>query len=160
MRDLEVLPVIRVRGVFPVLPAMMESLDSLAFLGPQAPLDLLALVETFLLRCLVALMRNPEEQWPSQAPWDLWAPVAPLDLLELLDPKVLLVPLVSLVRLVLLVQWVPVALLVPLERTERMVSLANPVALVSADPLAHRVLVDSPEPLDFQASRDTEDSAV
>lgn len=31
--------------VLPALPAMMESLDSLAFLGPQAPLDLLALVE-------------------------------------------------------------------------------------------------------------------
>uniref|UniRef100_A0A8D8K0N6 (northern house mosquito) hypothetical protein n=1 Tax=Culex pipiens TaxID=7175 RepID=A0A8D8K0N6_CULPI len=138
---------------------MMESLDSLASLGLQALLDLLALVETFLLRCLVALMRNPL-QWLSQAPWDLWAPVEPLDLLDLPDPKDLLVPLASLVRLVLLVQWVPVALLVPLERMERMVSLANLVALVSADPLDHRVLVDSPEPLDFQASRDTEDSAV
>lgn len=160
LRDQEVLLVRRVTGVLLALPAMTESLDSLVFLGPQAPLDLLALVETILLRCLVDLMRNPEEQWSSQAPWDLWAPVDPLDLLDLLDPKDLLVPLVSLVRLVLLVQWVPVVQLVPLERTERMVSLANPVALVSADPLAHRVLVDSPEPLDFQASKDTEDSAV
>lgn len=160
MRDLWAFLVRRATGVLLVLPAMMESPDSPAFLGHQAPLDLLDLVETFLLRCLVALMRNPAVECLSQAPWDPWAPVDPLDLLEQLDPKVLLVPLVSLVRLVLLVPWVPVVLLAPLERTEKMVNLASLVAQVSVDPPAHRVLVDSPEPPDFQESRDTEDSAV
>lgn len=151
----------RVTGVLLVLPAMMEFLDNLDFLDLQAPLDPLALAETFLLSCLEVMMRNLVAlPWLFLAQWDPWALVVPLDLLDFLDLKVLLALLVSLVRLVLLVQWVPVVQLVLLERTEKMVSLASLVALVSVVLLAHRVPVDSLELPDFLVSRDTEVSVV
>ncbi|KAJ8404360.1 hypothetical protein AAFF_G00341330 [Aldrovandia affinis] len=141
-------------------PEMMASLASPAFPDPPAPPDPLALAETFLLKCLMVMMRNPVVECPSLAPWAQWVPVVPLDPLVLADPKDSLAPLVSLVRLVLLVPWVLVVQLAPLARTEKMVSLANLVAPVSVVHLAPRAPVDSPEPLDFLASRDTEDSAV
>lgn len=83
-----------------------------------------------------------------------------LDLPAPLVLRVSLDPLESLVSPELLVPWVLVVLLVPLERTEMMVRLVKLDAPVSADLPDLRVLVDSLAPLDFQASRDTEVSAV
>jgi len=96
----------------------------------------------------------------SLAQWVLWVHVVLLDPQVPLVLRVSLAPLESLVSPELLVPWVPVVLLVPLERTEMMVRLANLDAPVSVELLALRVLVDSPEPPDFPASRDTEVSAV
>lgn len=142
-----------------VLPETMAFPDSPAFPDPLAHLDLPALAETLLLRCLVDLTISPAA-CPSPDQWAQWVPVVPLDLLVQAALRVSLAPLVSLVRLVPLAPWDPVVLLDPLGRTERMVSLANLVVMVSADPLALRELVDSLEPLDFLESRDTEDSVV
>ncbi|KAJ8254290.1 hypothetical protein COCON_G00209020 [Conger conger] len=147
----------RVTRDSPAPQVMMASLASLAFLDPLAPPDPMALAETFLLKCLTVMKRNlVVEGCPSLAPWAQWVPVAPPDLLVQADPKDSLDLLVSLVRLVLLVPWVPVVQLAPLERTERMASLASLAAEVSVDLLGLRAPVDSPEPLDFLGSRDTE----
>jgi len=56
--------------------------------------------------------------------------------------------------------WDPADPLAPLENQEVMVRLASLAKLVSVDLQDLRELVDSPEPLDFQESRDTEVTPV
>lgn len=71
----------------------------------------------------------------------------PLDPLDLRDTPDTLVSLESLDRLAPLVLVDPLDPLAKPERTVTTADLANPETEV---PPAHRVLVDSPEPLDFQ----------
>lgn len=70
-----------------------------------------------------------------------------LDPLDLRDTQDMLVSPESPVRLALLVLVAPLDLLAKLERTVTMADLASPETEV---PPEFRVLVDSPEPLDFQ----------
>lgn len=141
-----------------VLLEMTASPDSLDFPDLLAPLDPLALAEVTCPRSLMAV-RSPVAHL-SQDPLAQWVPVDLPDLQVLLVLKDSPVPLASLVSLVPLVPWVLVAPMVLLERTEMMVRLVKLVVLVSVDPLVLRELVDSPEPLDCPASRDTEVSLV
>lgn len=143
-----------------VLLATTDLTDSLAFPAHPAPLGPLALAETSLLKWDMLTTPNPAAAKPLPAQWVPWVLVVLLDPLAPLVLRVSLAPLESPESLELLVPWVLVVLLAPLERTEMMVSLANPVAPVSVELLALRELADSPEPLDFLVSRDTEDSVV
>lgn len=139
-----------------VFPERTDSLDLLVLLVFLETLTSAA--DLSFPRWLMAV-RNPAALlFPDhQAPW---VPVAPLDNQVHLALRDSLAPQASLESLVLLVQWVLAVLPVLLERTERMVKLAKQVALVSVEPLGLRVLVDSQEPLDSLASRDTEVSLV
>lgn len=148
-------------GDFLVLLATMASLASLVFQVPLVPLVPLALAETSLLKCLTVTMRNPAVVGClRQAQWVQWVPVVLPDLLVQMVPKVSQALMVSQASPVLLAQWVPVVQQAPQARTAMMVNLANLAVLASVVHQVLRVLVDSPEPLDFQASRDTEVSAV
>lgn len=160
-RDPKVMRAPKVIGVRWVFLETMASRGSLDLPAPPALPDLLALAETLLLKWLTAILRKAVKvKWRCPAPWVLWAPAEPLAPLVLLDPKVSLATLVSLESPEHLVPWVPAVQLAPLERTEMMVSLESLAVPVSAAPLALREAVDSPEPLDFLASRDTEALAV
>ncbi|KAJ8383506.1 hypothetical protein AAFF_G00220230 [Aldrovandia affinis] len=159
-RDPKVTLAPRVTGVSLVLLEMMASQASPAFPALPALPDPPALAETFLLKCLTAMMRSPAVEWQCPVPWVPWVPVVPLAPLVLPDPKVSQATLESLVSPALLVLWVPVVQLAPPERTEMMVRQESLVAPVSVVHLALRELVDSPEPPDFPASRDTEASVV
>lgn len=81
-------------------------------------------------------------------------------LLVPLDLKVFKDLLVSLVSLVKLVPQVPVVQLALLARLVKMVTLENLDDLVREESLAHRVLVDSLELLDFLASKALGDTMV
>jgi len=146
-------------GVFPVLLATMDSTAFLDSLALPAPLVLLALAETSLLKWVTQTTLS-HLALLSLAQWVQWVPVVLLDLLALPVLRVSLDPQASLVSPALLVPWVLAAPLVPLARTEMMVSPARLVAPESVDPLALRALADSPALLDSPASRDTEVSAV
>lgn len=127
----------------------MASLDSLDFLVLLVPLGLpdpLALEETLLPRCPMAMMKNQLE-FPCLAPWVLLVLVVSLAPLVHLVLKVSKAPLVNLASLVVQVQWVPEVPLALLERTEMMGKLASPAVLVSVDLLGLRVLVDCLEQL-------------
>lgn len=127
----------------------MASLDSLDFLVLLVPLGLpdpLALEETLLPRCPMAMMKNQLE-FPCLAPWVLLVLVVSLAPLVHLVLKVSKAPLVNLASLVVQVQWVPEVPLALLERTEMMGKLASPAVLVSVDLLDLRVLVDCLEQL-------------
>lgn len=127
----------------------MASLEILDFPGlpdPLDPLDPLALEETSLPKCLMAMMKNQLE-CPCLAPWVPLVLVVSLAPLAHLVPKVSKAPLVSPASLELQVPWVPEVPLAPLARTEMMVKLANLVVLVSVDLLGLRVLVDCLEQL-------------
>lgn len=139
-------------------PEMMAFPDNPVCLAPLAPLDLLALVEISLLKCLMAVT-NPVDLL-FQDHQALTVPVVSLDHPALQAPRDSQALLVSPVSPALPVPWALVDLLVPQERTEMMVRLANLVALASVALLALRVPVDSPEPLACLASRDTEVSLV
>lgn len=116
-----------------------DSPDFPAPLAPQALLDPLALAETLLPRCPMAMTRNPEA-CPCLALWVLLVLEVSLAPLVHLVPKVSKAPLVSPASLELQVPWVLVVLLAPLARMEMMVNLANLVALESVAPLDLRVL--------------------
>lgn len=127
----------------------MASLDSLDFLVLLVPLGLpdpLALEETLLPRCPMAMMKNQLE-FPCLAPWVLLVLVVSLAPLVHLVLKVSKALLVNLASLVVQVQWVPEVPLALLERTEMMGKLASPAVLVSVDLLGLRVLVDCLEQL-------------
>lgn len=127
----------------------MASLDSRDFLGPLGPLGLpdpLALEETLLPRCPMAMMRNRLE-FPCLAPWVLLVLVVSLAPLVHLVLKVSKAPLVNLASLVVQVQWVPEVPLALLARTEMMGKLASPAVLVSVDLLGLRELVGCLEQL-------------
>lgn len=126
--------------------ASLDSLDFLVLLVPLGPPDPLALEETLLPRCPMAMMKNQLE-FPCLAPWVLLVLVVSLAPLVHLVLKVSKAPLVNLASLVVQVQWVPEVLLALLERTEMMGKLASPAVLVSVDLLGLRVLVDCLEQL-------------
>ena len=128
--------------------ASLDSLDFLVLLVPLGPPDPLALEETLLPRCPMAMMKNQLE-FPCLAPWVLLVLVVSLAPLVHLVPKVSKAPLVSLASLDPPVPWVPAVLLAPLERTEMMVKLESLVALVSVGLLDLRVLGDCLEQLAF-----------
>lgn len=130
--------------------AEMAFPDNLEFLDLQAHLVHLALAETLLLKCLTDTMRNLVVL-PCLVPWAQWVPVVLLAHLDHLDPKVSKDPLVNPVNPVLLVQWDPVVQQDLLERTVKMVKLANQAAPVSVDPQDPRVPVVFQELLVFQA---------
>lgn len=136
-----------------VLPERMDSLALLVLLGPLALAADLSFPRWLMAVRSPAVLLNPDHQAP-------WVPVAPQDLQVHLALRDSLAPQASLVSLVLLVQWVLVVLPALLERTEKMVKLAKQAVPVSVEQLGLRVLVDSQEPLDSLASRDTEDSLV
>lgn len=136
-----------------VFPERTDSLDLPVLLEPLA-----SAADLSFPRWLTAV-RNPAAPL-SPGPQAPWVPVAPLDLQVLLALRDSLDPQASLESLVLLARWVLAVLLVLLERMERMVKLAKLAVLESADPPDLRVLVDSQEPLDSPASRDTEVSLV
>lgn len=129
--------------------AEMALMDNLVFLDPQAHLDLLALAETLLLRCLMVMTRSPLVS-PCLAPWVQWVPVVLLAPLVHPDLKASKDPLVNLAKLVLLVLWDLVDPQDLQEKMVKMVKLANPDVPVSVVPQAHRVLVVSQELLVFQ----------
>lgn len=118
----------------------MANQEILVFRAPLVSLVSLALEETLLPRCLMAMMRN---QVVACLFLDLWVPlvlVVSLVLLATQVPKVSKVPLVNLASLELQVPWVPEALQVPLARTEMMVKLANLVVPANVVLLVLRVL--------------------
>lgn len=122
----------------------MASLDSLGFLVLLVllvhPVPL-ALEETLLPRCPMAMTRNQLE-FPCLAPWVLLVLV--VSLAPLVHPvlRVSKAPLVNLASLAPQVQWVPVAPQAPLARTEMMEKLVNLAVLVSVELLGLRVLGD------------------
>lgn len=126
--------------------ASLDSLDFLVLLVPLGPPDPLALEETLLPRCPMAMMRNQLE-FPCLAPWVLLVLVVSLAPLVHLVLKVSKAPLVNLASLALQVQWVPEVPLALLARTEMMGKLVSLAALVSVDLLDLRVLVDCLEQL-------------
>lgn len=130
-----------------------DSLDLLVLLEPLA-----SAADLSSPRWLTAV-RNPAAPL-SPDPQAPRVPVAPLEFQVHLAPRDSLDPQVSLESLVLLARWVLAVPLVLLERMERMVKLAKPAVLESAEPPGPRVLVDFQEPLDSPASRDTEVSLV
>lgn len=126
--------------------ASLDSLDFLVLLVPLGPPDPLALEETLLPRCPMAMMKNQLE-FPCLAPWVLLVLVVSLAPLVHLVHKVSKAPLVNLVSLAVQVQWVPEVPLALLARMEMMGKLASPAVLVSVDLLDLRVLVDCLEQL-------------
>lgn len=126
--------------------ASLDSLDFLVLLVPLGPPDPLALEETLLPRCPMAMMRNQLE-FPCLAPWVLLVLVVSLAPLVHLVHKVSKAPLVNLASLAVQVQWVPEVPLALLARMEMMGKLASPAVLVSVDLLDLRVLVDCLEQL-------------
>lgn len=139
----------KARGDQLALLAEMAFPDKMEFLDPQAHLDHLALAETLLLKCLTVMTRNLLVS-PCPAQWVQWVLAVPLAHLAPLDLKVSKDPLVNPVNLVPLVLWDPVDPPDQLERTVKMVKLANLDAPVNVDPQAHKVLVVSQELLVFQ----------
>lgn len=123
----------------------MASQDSLVSPAPPAPLVPLALEETLLPKCLMAMMRN---QVAACLCLDPWVPLV-LGVSQVppahLVPKVSKAPLVNPASLELQVPWVPEVLQVPLARMEMMVKLANLVAPVNVVLLVLRVLEVCPE---------------
>jgi len=126
--------------------ASLDSLDFLVLLVPLGPPDPLALEETLLPRCPMAMMKNQLE-FPCLAPWVLLVLVVSLAPLVHLVHKVSKAPLVNLASLAVQVQWVPEVPLALLARMEMMGKLASPAVLVSVDLLDLRVLVDCLEQL-------------
>lgn len=126
--------------------ASLDNLDLLVLLVFLAPPGPLALEETLLPRCRMAMMRNPLE-FPCLAPWVLLVLVVSLVPLVHLVLKVSKAPLANLASLVLPVQWVPEVPLALLARTEMMGNLANLAVPVSVDLPGLRVLEDCPEQL-------------
>lgn len=126
--------------------ASLDSLDFLVLLVPLGPPDPLALEETLLPRCPMAMMKNQLE-FPCLAPWVLLVLVVSLAPLVHLVHKVSKTPLVNLASLAVQVQWVPEVPLALLARMEMMGKLASPAVLVSVDLLDLRVLVDCLEQL-------------
>lgn len=126
--------------------ATLDYLDRLVPLVSLAPPGPLALEETLLPRCPMAMMRNQLE-FPCLAPWVLLVLVVSLVPLAHLVLKVSKAPLVNLASLVLQVQWVPEVPLALLARTEMMGNLANLAVMVSVDLPGLRVLEDCPEQL-------------
>lgn len=120
----------------------MANPDSLAPLAPLVPLDL---EETLLLSMMVQKLLipalDPQVYQDPEALPDL------LDPLDLRDTPDTLVSPESPDRLAPLVLVDP---LDPLAKLERTVTMADLVSLETEVSLAHRALVDSPEPLDFQ----------
>lgn len=139
-----------------VLPERTDSLDLLDLLVILEPLASAADLSSP--RWLTAVRNQAAPLSPG--PRALWVPVDPLDLQVHLALRVSLDPQESPGSLVLLARWVLAVFLVLLERMEKMVNLAKPAVLESADPPGLRVVVDSQEPLDSPASRDTEVSLV
>lgn len=126
--------------------ASLDILDFLVLLVSLGPPDPLALEETLLPRCPMAMMRNQLE-FPCLVPWVLLVLVVSLAPLVHLVLKVSKAPLVNLASLALQVQWVPEVPLALLARMEMMEKLASLAVLVSVDLLGLRVLVDCLEQL-------------